>query len=680
MKVLAIIQARLNSSRLPNKVMLDLGENKIIDWVVTRVKKSKYVDQVVVATSLREKNKALTNHLKETNIPFYCGSERDVLKRFYLCAKKFKCSHILRITADCPFISWELIDKVILKGLSGSYQYCSNVIPPSFPDGLDCEFFTMKSLVEANQYASSNLEREHVTTFIIKNNLKELGSITNSKNLSSLRWTLDENADFDFLKNMLKYVDVGIDTSWNVILKKFNKLPEHLIVNRNIKRNAGSQMNKSQKLWIRAKSIIAGGNHLLSKRPEMFAPGKWPAYFSKTSGISVWDIDDKQYLDFCIMGVGTNSLGYSNTIVDKAVKKIVNLGNLSSLNAPEEVGLAEKLLDMHPWADMARFARTGGEANSVAIRLARASTGRDKVAICGYHGWHDWYLSTNLQDENNLQTHLLEGLSPRGVPKSLKETVFPFNYNKINELKALIAEHSLAAVIMEVERSTPPLDNFLQKVRDICNKNGIVLIFDECTSGFRETFGGLHLKYKVTPDICMFGKALGNGYAITSLIGIRDVMECAQSSFISSTFWTERIGVSAGLATLNQMEKIKSWEQLKNAGLFLRMTILKNLPSGIEVEFKGIPALTVFTFKHKSFENIDYSYIKTYITQQMLDRGYLASNIFFASTEHNPEEIIIFTEHLIEVVYKLCNQLTSGQSITHLLNGEVCHTGFQRLT
>ena len=260
----------------------------------------------------------------------------------------------------------------------------------------------------------------------------------------------------------------------------------------------------------------------------MFLPEKWPSYFSRAKGCYVWDLEGRKYVDMSIMGIGTNILGYGHEEVDDAVRDVISKGNMSTLNCPEEVLLAEKLVEMHPWASKARFARSGGEANAIAIRIARAFTGKEKIAICGYHGWHDWYLATNLKDTSALNNHLLPGLDSAGVPKSLKGTVKPFNINDLDNFKKIVHENDLAAVKMEVQRSQPPNAGFLESIREICNKLGIVLIFDECTSGFRETFGGIHLKYGVYPDLAMFGKALGNGYAITAVIGKDEVMEAAQ--------------------------------------------------------------------------------------------------------------------------------------------------------
>ena len=297
-------------------------------------------------------------------------------------------------------------------------------------------------------------------------------------------------------------------------------------------------MRKGQDLYKKAKKIIPGGNMLLSKRPEMFLPENWPSYFSKAKGCYVWDLDGNKFTDMSIMGIGTNSLGYGNDFIDNSVKNVIKTGNMSTFNCPEEVYLAEKLVQMNPWADMVRFARTGGEANSIAIRIARAACGKDNVAICGYHGWHDWYLSANLNTDDNLSEHLLPGLNPTGVPKNLENSVFPFRYNDYEDLENIVNKNDIGVIKMEVIRNYEPKNNFLKKVRKLASKKNIILIFDECSSGFRETFGGIYQKYEVEPDMIMYGKTIGNGYALTAVLGKRSIMESAQSTFISSTFWT----------------------------------------------------------------------------------------------------------------------------------------------
>jgi glutamate-1-semialdehyde 2,1-aminomutase len=276
---------------------------------------------------------------------------------------------------------------------------------------------------------------------------------------------------------------------------------------------------KGQALYKKAKKIIPGGNMLLSKRPEIFLPNAWPPYFKKAKGCYVWDIDGNKYTDMNLMGVGTNILGYANSKIDNAVIKAIKNGSMSSLNAPEEVSLAENLIDIHPWAKMVKFARTGGEANAIAIRIARAASKKDKVAFCGYHGWHDWYLATNLEGNKNLNNHLLPSLQIKGVPKDLKNSIYPFRYNNFEELEKLVNQKKIGVICMEVVRNEEPRNNFLKKVRNLATKKGIVLIFDECTSAFRNNFGGIHKLYNVEPDIALFGKALGNGYPIQQSLG-----------------------------------------------------------------------------------------------------------------------------------------------------------------
>lgn len=437
-------------------------------------------------------------------------------------------------------------------------------------------------------------------------------------------------------------------------------------------------MNKSKnsgaELWKRAKVTIPGGNMLLSKRAEMFLPDQWPAYFSKAKGCKVWDLDGNEYVDMSIMGIGTNTLGYGHPEVDAAVMQTVSSGNMSTLNCPEEVYLAEKLAQMHPWADMVRFARSGGEANAVAIRIARAASGRDKVAICGYHGWHDWYLSANLGDDKNLDGHLLPGLEPKGVPRDLKGTVLPFSYNNFAELEALVSNHDIGVIKMEVVRNMGPEDNFLHKVRKLATDNNIVLIFDECTSGFRETFGGLHKKYGVEPDMAMFGKALGNGYGITATIGRREVMEAAQSTFISSTFWTERIGPTAALKTLEVMERIKSWDSITQTGLQIRKgwQLLAD-QNGLGIDIWGLPSLGGYTIQ--SDNALEY---KTLITQEMLGKGYLVSNTVYACTEHTPNIVEGYFDALSSI-FRLIKECEDGRDVMGLLKGPLCHAGFKRL-
>jgi glutamate-1-semialdehyde 2,1-aminomutase len=674
MKIVAIVQARMGSTRLPNKVMKLINGVPMIELLLRRLDCAKNVDEIVLATSTGEKNVPLVEHVEK--LGFFCisGSESDVLDRYINAARQAHADVIVRITGDCPLIDPGLVDEAIEQFKSLGVDYLSNSLPATYPDGLDTEVFTLEALERAARETNDPFDREHVTPYLRRPGLFKTGVMVNSEDLSGFRWTVDELVDFEVVTNVFNYFQPNIYFSWLQVLDLQHKKPEIFIANSKIIRNEGAIMGTGQKLWKRAKNVIPGGNMLLSKRPEMFLPEQWPAYFSKAKGCQVWDLDGRQYTDMCIMGIGTNTLGYGHPEVDDAVLQTVAAGNMSTLNCPEEVYLAEKLVELHPWADMVRFARTGGEANAIAIRIARAASGKDNVAICGYHGWHDWYLSANLGDDKSLDGHLLPGLNPNGVPRNLKGTVFPFGYNNYEELERLVEVHEIGVIKMEVSRNTGPENQFLHKVRQLATAKGIVLIFDECTSGFRQTFGGLHKLYGVEPDMAMFGKALGNGYAITATIGRREIMEAAQSTFISSTFWTERIGPSAALKTLEVMDRIKSWEVITNTGLAIRDRWQQLAEKhGLGIEHWGLPALTGFTFKNT--KSLEY---KTLITQEMLAKGFLVGNSVYVCTEHTDEVVDSYFEAL-DPLFGLVRECEDGRDVMQLLKGPICHSGFKRL-
>jgi glutamate-1-semialdehyde 2,1-aminomutase len=674
MKIIALVQARMGSTRLPNKVMKPIAGIPMIELLLTRLTRSKEVDQIVLVTSVHERNIPLLEHVQKLGYTCEQGSENDVLERYTQAAKKHKADVVVRITGDCPLLDPGLVDEVIRQFKSEKVDYFCNTNPPTYPDGLDVEVFTFKALEQASRETADPFDREHVTPYLRKSGKFKIAAMQYSENLSLLRWTVDEPADFVVIEKVFEHFNSTIDFTWVDVLALQKQHPEIFNINKHLVRNEGAEMGTGQKLWKRAKHMIPGGNMLLSKRAEMFLPDQWPAYFSKAKGCKVWDLDGKEYIDMSIMGIGTNILGYGHSEVDAAVQQTIIAGNMSTFNCPEEVYLAEKLVELHPWAGMVRLARSGGEANAIAIRIARAASGKDKVAICGYHGWHDWYLSANLGDDASLDGHLLPGLQPNGVPRNLKGTVFPFNYNNYAELEALVNAEDIGVIKMEVVRNMGPEDNFLHKVRKLATDRGIVLIFDECTSGFRETFGGLHKKYGVEPDMAMFGKALGNGYGITATIGKREVMEAAQTSFISSTFWTERIGPTAALKTLEVMGRIKSWEMITQTGLNIRQGWQKLADKHeLSISHWGLAALTGFTIN--SEHSLAY---KTLITQEMLAKGYLAGNSIYVCIEHTSDVVADFFEAL-DPVFSVIKECEEGRDVMRLLRGPICHGGFKRL-
>ena len=433
-------------------------------------------------------------------------------------------------------------------------------------------------------------------------------------------------------------------------------------------------MGKSQELYEKAKKIIPGGTQLLSKRPEMFLPGLWPSYYSKAKGCEVWDIDGNHFYDLGIMGIGTSVLGYANPQINKAVKKAIDNSNMCTLNAPEEVDLAERLLKLHPWAKMARFAKSGGESNAIAIRIARAFSKKDKIAFCGYHGWHDWYLSSNLNDASNLNNMLLPGLNTDGVPKSLKNTSFPFEYGNINQLKKIIKnqKNQIGIIIMEVQKYKSVDIQFLKEVRKIATKEGAVLIFDEISSGFRFNIGGQHLLYDINPDIAVFGKALGNGFPIGAIIGKSEIMQAAQSTFISSSYWTERSGYVAAVETLKFFEKYNVTDYTMKIGTYIGIKLSKIFKKhNLKFEITGIPSIVIISIKEQN-----PLVFKTIFIQEMLKRGFLVSTVIYISYAHKKKII----DEYLKNVSDICKIMAKNKSnINDLLEQDICHDGFQRL-
>ncbi len=674
MSILAIVQARLGSKRLPNKVLKKIKGFTIIQILIERLRQSKLIDKIVVAVPENYENQFLADHIEKINCECFRGSENNVLDRFYKLALKLQPQTIVRITGDCPLVDPILVDQAISKYVEKKVDYLTNGLPPTFPDGLDIEVFSFEALKKCWLSAKTEFEKEHVTTYIKNSNKFKIFNIENNINLSDLRWTLDEPEDYHVLKQVFNYFHPNIIFSWVEVYKLYNQNSKIFNYNKKITRNEGEKLNSGQKLWKRAKKIIPGGNMLLSKRSEMFLPNFWPSYFSKASGCKVWDLDNNMYTDVSIMGIGTNILGYGNELIDNEISKVVSNGNMSTFNCPEEVYLAERLVELHPWSEMVRFARTGGEANSIAIRIARASSNKDKIAVCGYHGWHDWYLAANLSKSENLNNHLLPGLMPKGVPNVLSDTIYPFQYNDYEGLKKIINENDIGVIKMEVSRNKGPENNFLKKVRELASKNNIILIFDECTSGFRQSFGGLHKLFDVDPDMAIFGKALGNGYPITAIIGKREIMEEAQTTFISSTFWTDRIGPVAGLKTLDVMEKVKPWKYITELGIEISENWKKlALENKINIKVSGLPALTNF-----SIESKDWLKYKTFITQEMLKKGFLATNTVYVSTAHSRKILDNYYNEL-SIVFQTIKNCEEGMNIDKLLDGPVCHSGFQRL-
>lgn len=670
-RVVAIVQARLSSVRFPRKVLAPVLGRPVLEHLLERLALATCVDEIVLAIPDSPANDALAEFATSHEVRHHRGSEDDVLDRYYRAAQGAEAAIVVRITGDCPMVDPALVDRVVSTLVDGGFDYVRT--GHQYPNGFDVEVMTMAALQRATEQASHRHDREHVTPYVQRDPANRVAMIDHVEDLSAERVTLDEPEDLEVIAGIFEAFGHNHFT-FEEVAALMRDQPALFRANRSLRRDEGATIGTGEKLWRRAKRVIPGGSMLLSKRAEMHLPSGWPAYFSRARGCRVWDLDDNEFVDVGLMGVGTNILGYGHPKVDEAVRRVVDAGNLSTLNSPEEVALAEALVELHPWADMARFTRSGGEACAVAVRIARAATGQDGIAFCGYHGWHDWYLSANLAEDSALDGHLLPGLDPVGVPRELSGSARPFPYNDLAALESLLARGDVGVVFMEVQRSSAPATGFLDGVRTLATRHGATLVFDECTSGFRKNLGGLHMFYGVEPDIAVFGKTLGNGYAINAVIGRGEVMQSAQDTFISSTFWTERIGPAAALASLAAMRDEDAPARIDAIGLDVR-GLWCDLAgeAGLSIETSGLPALGGFEVK-----GLNPIAVKTFVTQELLKNGFLGGTSLYASVAHESAVLDAYVEQLRPVFAALAGCETNQELVGLLPNG-LAQSGFQRL-
>ncbi len=435
-------------------------------------------------------------------------------------------------------------------------------------------------------------------------------------------------------------------------------------------------MNNGAKLWNKAINIIPGGNGLLSKRPDRYGKDIWPTYFSKAKGCYIWDLDNNAYIDMAQNGMGTSILGYADDDVNQSVISAINNGINTTLNAPEEVELAERLLELNPSMGGVKFARGGGEAMSLAVRIARTHTKKDKVLFSGYHGWTDWYLATNISSDSNLDEHLMPGLEPSGVPLGLSGTAIPFKYNDIDDFKnALDSNKDIGVIVFEGARYSLPSADFLKTIEIESKKRGIVVIVDEITSGLRMSTSGVYSLLNFNPDIVVYGKGLGNGFAISAVVGRKEVMNSAQDTFISSSMWTERVGFVAGLATLNKLSQHNVHQHLIEVGEYIGKGWLElSKKHGLDISITDFKPLITFKLNYDEDNNA----IATLFIQEMLKRGYLASTSVYVTYSHT---IDIAKQYLkvVDEVFEIIVDAIANQKILDLLETEIRSDMFKRL-
>ncbi len=438
------------------------------------------------------------------------------------------------------------------------------------------------------------------------------------------------------------------------------------------------RVEKSLALYRRALELIPGGTQLVSRRPNRYANGVSPIYSARANGARFWDVDGNEYIDW-VSGIGAIILGYCDPVVDDAVRQQISLGLGTSINNELELELAEELCRTIPCAEMVRYAKCGGEACAIAVRIARGATGRDKVLFCGYHGWHDWYLAANLDAEANLNAHLFPGIEPIGVPKALAGTAMPFPFGDLAALGQMLDDHrgEVAAVIMEPMRSEVPPAGYLAGVRTLCDEHNVVLIFDEVSAGFRTRIGGIQEFVGVTPDMAVFAKAISNGYPMGAVVGRRDVMQAAASMFISSTYWSDPIGLVAALTTIRELRRRDVPTYLHQLGIDLQTRLNEAARDvGCPVTCGGLPVHPGLQFGVS--DPTVKSQLTTLYIQEMAKRGCHGYGNFYLNAAQGSEEVEQTVTAAREVFAELRDALESG-TLVQRLECDLSQDAFRRL-
>lgn len=683
-KVIAIIQARMGSERLPGKVLKEVEKKPLLWHVFNRTKASKYIENVIIATSLNTKDDAIEKFAVENNIIVFRGSENDCLDRYYQAAKKDKAKLIVRITADCPLICPEIIDKVIAEYLNGKYDYVSNTLLYTYPDGCDVEVFSFEALEKAWKECKDPVDREHVTPYIRNSGKFKIKNVENEYpvNPKEYKWSVDRIEDLKFVREVYKYLyKDGKIFTYKEIMNLLKQHPELKQINSKAVMNEGYyrsflktprikskefQIKKSLILKKKAERVIPGCSQTFSKGPSQFVQGVAPVFLEKGYGSHIWDVDGNEYVDYA-MALGPIILGHNYPPVNDAVNKILRKGITFTLPHRLEIELAEILCKTIPCAEMVRFGKNGSDATSGAVRLARAYTGRDKIVCCGYHGWQDWYIATTTRN--------------KGIPDGVKKLTLTFAYNKIGTLEKIFAENKnqIACVIMEPVGVEEPKDKFLQKVKEITHKNGALLIFDEVITGFRLSIGGAQKYFGIIPDLACFGKAMGNGFPISAIVGKKEVMKLFEEVFYSFTFGGEIVSIAAAIATIKELKEknvIKHiWEQGRKIKDGYNI-IAKEYGLEEYTQCVGLPPRTVIIFRNKRGEE-DLA-LKSLFQQECIRRGILFTGNHNICFSHSNKDID-YTLRVYRTVLEIIKDAIIKNKVRKLLEGKPVKPVFRKV-
>jgi glutamate-1-semialdehyde aminotransferase/spore coat polysaccharide biosynthesis protein SpsF (cytidylyltransferase family) len=626
--IVAIVQARMSSARLPGKVLADIGGHPMLWHVVHRLQHSRLVNQVVVATSQNPADDVIFEFCQQKGIVCSRGNETDVLDRYYQAARAASADVVVRVTADCPLIDPAVVDKVVRRFLQGGCDYVSNTLRYTYPDGLDTEVFSYAALEQAWHEATKPSEREHVTPYLRTGKFR-IANVENEDVIpQNLRWTVDEPADLEFVRRVFDAFTGKEDFGMKEVLDFLNQhssvqeLNEAVINNEGYYRSlyqeavAGAAPRRSleQSLsWFRrSQKVIPGCAQTFSKGYNQHVEGVAPLFLQRGQGCRVWDVDGNEYIDY-IQGLLPNLLGYAHPEVNAAATRQLAEGHSFSLPHPLEVELAERLTRLIPCAEMVRFGKNGSDATSGAVRAARAYTGRERIACCGYHGWQDWFIGSTTRNA--------------GVPGAVRALTHPFPYNDLTALEKLLNEHrgEFAAIIMEPVNFTEPSNGYLQAVKELVHRNGALLIFDEICSGFHFGLGGAQKRYNVIPDLACFGKAMANGYPISCIVGRTEVMKTFEEIFFSFTFAGEVASMAAALKVLDILENTDALARAESQGRVLQdgFNTLAKL-AGLSDRLACTSHPTWSLIKFRDADGKDSMLLRSLVSQELAKRGILS--------------------------------------------------------
>jgi glutamate-1-semialdehyde 2,1-aminomutase/spore coat polysaccharide biosynthesis protein SpsF len=636
----------MGSKRLPGKVLHDLSGLPVLAWVARAARAVPGIDNVAVATSDTPQDDAIASWCAGNAVACHRGSENDVLARFAFAARQERSTYVMRLTADCPLLDPQVCATVLQLLLRSGADYASNCDPATWPDGLDCEVFTAAALFEAEREAKRPSEREHVTPFLRHNRhrYRVEAFICPLPGLSGERWTLDEPADLEFLSRLAAALPQDCPASYTEVLDVLAKTPELGNINRQIMRNEGFAKSITQEplsperyyetstaFLDRARKSIPLGSQTFSKCHIQYPQARAPQFLSHGDGGRVWDIDGNEYVDL-VAGLLPVVLGYRHPTVDEAIRHQLSQGISFSLATTLETELAERLVDIIPCAEAVRYGKNGSDATTGAIRLARAFTRRDRVMLCGYHGWHDWYIGTTSRD--------------LGVPAPVGALSEIVPYGNLDAVRTALANRpcEYAALILEPMNVTQPPDGYFEQLMDLLRKHGTLLIFDEVITGFRYALGGAQEFFGVTPDLACFGKAMGNGMPISAVVGRADIMALMEDIFFSSTFGGEALSLAAAIAVIDTMRKEPVIETLWSTGRKLaeeteKLFVKHRLETVLCLV--GQPPWKILTVKDHAKARKEA--IRTLLLQEMLARGVLllaSHNVMAAHTANDIGHIL----------------------------------------